>query len=295
MKSFGLYMRKVFNDGDEIRDAGLKTPEDVQRFDGIVYGPDSKWNVLDVYRPKNLQGKLPVIISFHGGGWVYGDKERYQYYCMNVARQGFAVVNFTYRLAPEFQHPSGLKDMNTVAGWVMTHAEEYGLDTDNIFGIGDSAGANGIRLYAAILTNPDYAAVYEFSAPEGFAFRAVGLLCGTYRIDLPNYDDEVTMPLIAEYMPNGGTVPEMEAMNLFHHITEKFPAVFVATGTGDFLRVQLHQLVNALVSKDIPLCARYYASEGQVLGHDFCCNVNLKAAHECAEDMCNFFRKYEKN
>ncbi|MBQ9434251.1 MAG: alpha/beta hydrolase [Synergistaceae bacterium] len=295
MKSFGLYMRENFNSGDEIRDAGLKTPEDVRRFDGIVYGPDSRWNVLDIYRPKSAEGKLPVIISFHGGGWVYGDKERYQFYCMNIARLGFAVVNFTYRLAPEFQHPAGLEDMNRVAGWVMTHAEEYGLDTANIFGIGDSAGANGIGLYAAILTNPDYAAVYEFSAPEGFAFRAVGLLCGTYRIDLPNYDDEVTMPLIAEYMPNGGTVPEMEAMNLFKHITGDFPAVFAATGTGDFLRVQLHQLVNALVSKDIPFCARYYVSGEKVLGHDFCCNIGLKEAHECVEDMCGFFRKYVKN
>ena len=117
MKSFGLYMREKFNAGDEIRDAGLKTPEGVRRFDGIVYGTDSKWNVLDVYRPKNSEGKLPVIISFHGGGWVYGDKERYQYYCMNFTRLGFAVVNFTYRLAPEFQHPAGLEDMNSVARW----------------------------------------------------------------------------------------------------------------------------------------------------------------------------------
>ena len=144
----------------------------------------------------------------------------------------FSAVNFTYRLAPEFQHPAGLEDMNSVAEWLMNNADKYGLDTANIFGIGDSAGANGIGLYAAILTNPDYAAQYDFTAPKGFAFKGVGLLCGTYRIDLENYDDEVTMPLIAEYMPNGGTIP---------------------------------------------------------------CNVGLKAAHKCAEDMCGFFRKYVKN
>ena len=95
--------------------------------------------------------------------------------------------------------------------------------------------------------------------------------------------------MIAEYMPNGGTIPEMEAMNLFKHM------VFAATGTGDFLRIQLHQLVNALVSKNIPLCARYYTSEGRELGHDFCCNIGLKEAHECAEDMCGFFMKYVKD
>ena len=80
-------MRETFNDGDEIRDEGLTTPEDVERFDGISYGPDRKWNTLDVYRPKNHSGRLPVIISFHGGGWVYGDKESCQYYCVNSRMQ----------------------------------------------------------------------------------------------------------------------------------------------------------------------------------------------------------------
>ena len=62
-----------------------------------------KWQKLDVYRQKDATGKLPVIVSVHGGGWVYGDKERYQFYCMDLAERGFAVVNFSYRLAPEYK------------------------------------------------------------------------------------------------------------------------------------------------------------------------------------------------
>ena len=45
-------VRKAFAAGDMVRDAGLKTPEDVQRFDNIVYGEDKVWQSLDVYRPK---------------------------------------------------------------------------------------------------------------------------------------------------------------------------------------------------------------------------------------------------
>ena len=93
--------RKLFKEGDDIRDAGLSTPDDIVRYDNILYGEEPAWQVLDVYRPGNAAGdKLPVIIDVHGGAWVYGDKERYQYYCMNLAQMGFAVVNFTYRLAP---------------------------------------------------------------------------------------------------------------------------------------------------------------------------------------------------
>ena len=107
-------VRKSFAAGDMIRDAGLKTPKDVQRFDDIVYGEDKVWQSLDVYRPKatNIEEKLPVIVSVHGGGWVYGDKKLYQFYCMSLAQRGFAVVNFSYRLAPESKFPASIIDTN---------------------------------------------------------------------------------------------------------------------------------------------------------------------------------------
>ncbi|MGB4661825.1 MAG: alpha/beta hydrolase, partial [Mobilitalea sp.] len=111
-------LRKEFGEGDAKRDAGLCTPEDIERVNNIQYGPDSVWNVLDVYRPKAESGKLPVIVIVHGGGWVYGDKEVYQFYGMNLAQRGFAVVNFSYRLAPEAKYPAPLEDTNLVITWM---------------------------------------------------------------------------------------------------------------------------------------------------------------------------------
>ena len=85
-------IRTEFKKGDDIRDAGLTTPEDIVRYDDIVYGTDPAWQSLDVYLPKAAEGqKLPVIVSVHGGGWVYGDKERYQFYCMNLAQAIFSL------------------------------------------------------------------------------------------------------------------------------------------------------------------------------------------------------------
>ena len=71
-------MGRMFTKSDTVRDAGLGTPEGVHRFDDICYGEDAESQLLDVYRPKGGAGSLPVIVSVHGGGWVYGDKERYQ-------------------------------------------------------------------------------------------------------------------------------------------------------------------------------------------------------------------------
>ena len=73
MSKISNFVRETFSAGDDLRDAGLATPEDIIRYDDIAYGPDPAQQSLDVYRPRAEEGKkLPVIVSVHGGGWVYG-------------------------------------------------------------------------------------------------------------------------------------------------------------------------------------------------------------------------------
>ena len=123
MSLYGLGLRASFKISDTIRDRGLQAPKDIVRFDNLPYGTDPRWQTLDVYRPKNAGGTaLPGIVSVHGGGWVYGDKNLYQYYCMSLAQHGFAVVNFSYRLAPRHKFPAALQDTDAVFHWVMAHA-----------------------------------------------------------------------------------------------------------------------------------------------------------------------------
>ena len=138
------FLRKAFKRSDDKRDAGLTTPPDIERRDNICYGTDAKWQSLDVYRPKGTTAKLPVIVSIHGGGWTYGDKERYQYYCMNLAQRGFAVVNFTYRVAPEYKFPAGIEDTHLVFSWVMKNNEWF--DLNRVFAVGDSAGGHMLTI-----------------------------------------------------------------------------------------------------------------------------------------------------
>lgn len=101
---------------DAERDAGLVYPDNITRVEDISYGPH-KMNVLDVYIPQSAETKLPVNVSVHGGGWVYGDKELYSHYCMSLAQRGFVVVNFTYRLSPESKFPCHLEDTVKVFDW----------------------------------------------------------------------------------------------------------------------------------------------------------------------------------
>lgn len=281
-------IRKMFAEGDEKRDAGLTTPECIVRYDDIVYGTDEKWQVLDVYRPRDAEGKvLPVIVSVHGGGWVYGDKERYQFYCMNLAERGFAVVNFTYRLAPEAKYPAPLEDTNLVFTWVLENAGKYGFDTEHIFAVGDSAGAHCLGLYASVCTNTEYAKKYNFSTPEGFAPKAIALNCGAYQVKL-SQDEK----LMADYLPGGGTEEELRLVNVIEHVTENFPPTFLMTAVEDFLKEQAPLLTEKLRECEVPHVSRFYGDKENRLGHVFQLDIRSDAAKLCNDEECEFFRKF---
>lgn len=226
--------------------------------------------VLDVYRPKNAEGKaLPVIVSVHGGGWVYGDKELYQYYCMSLAQRGFAVVNFTYRLAPEYQFPAPVEDTNSVLGWVLDNKEKYGMDEKKIFAVGDSAGAQILSLYADICTNEECAAEYELKIPEGLSIKAVALNCGQYSMENPA---DMTRQLMEEYLPETGTEEELRRLSSYLYVTEKFPPAYIMTAEEDFLGDQapiMYQKLKEKIEEDLrevqrsePGAKRVYALGG---------------------------------
>lgn len=287
-------IRREFKKSDDVRDAGLTTPDYVERYDDIVYGDtDPAMQVLDVYRPKERQGEtLPVIVSVHGGGWVYGDKELYQYYCMSLVQYGFAVVNFTYRLAPEHKFPAAIEDTNLVMQFVMEHAREYGFDTENIFAVGDSAGAHNLGIYAGICTSQKRAAEFPFDVPKNFKLRAIALNCGVYEIHKTKDEDNLDAQLMQEYLPGGGTPQEMDLVNVLRGITENYPPTLYMTCTGDFLQNQTPALQRTLLKNEVPQEFLYYRRKGSNLGHVFHLNMKLAIAHECNERECAFFRSW---
>ena len=278
---------------DTKRSEGLTTPEDVERFDNIFYGPDKNVNYLDLYLPKFREGKTPVIVSIHGGGWVYGNKDIMQFYCMSLAQKGFAVVNFSYRLAPKYKHPVPFIDTNSIFHWVFNNAEKYNLDTENIFAVGDSVGANILSLYSCACINEKYAKELTIETPKGFLPRAIGLNCGIYRMKRGEID-----PLLdsfaKEYFPNKGTEEDYDGICLANRLTNKFPPSFIVTAEGDFLSNQAIPFFNILKSKGFDTEYSYYGDKDHPLKHVFHIDIKLEEARQCNEDECNFFKKHMK-
>ena len=279
---------------DDKRDAGLATPDDVERFDNIAYGSDPVWQVLDLYRPKTAGPGLPVIISVHGGGWVYGTKETYQFYCMDLARRGFAVINYSYRLAPDNRFPAPIEDLNSVIGWLFANADKYGLSTQNVFAVGDSAGAHTLSLYACLCANPDLAACfaqnYGIIPPAGFSFTAVGLNCGKYTAEKELHG--LAGGMMRVYLPKENPEEALRLLQVTDHVTGKFPPAFVMTANADFLKDEAPLMKAALEKRGVPCVFRCYGDEQTQLGHVFHCDIRNPAAKICSDDECAFFHGY---
>ena len=291
MSYMSEWVRENFGNGDAKRDRGLTTPEDVIRYDDIAYGPDPHWQLLDVYRPAGHEGEtLPVIVSVHGGGWVYGDKNDYQYYCMSLAGRGFAVVNFSYRLAPEVKFPASLEDTVTVFSWVLEHAGEYGFDTENVFAVGDSAGGHNLMMFTALCTDSDYARHFSFAPPEGFVPRGIGLNCAAILLVMSDREEDFFFTsLMKDYLPEQGSEYEQSLIHTLEHVTESFPPVFLMTAEEDMLKGDALALSQKLMEKNVPFVLRYYRSEEEKLGHVFQLNVRSRAAALCNDEECRFF------
>jgi acetyl esterase len=105
-------------------------------------GPGGAPVPLRLYR-STAGGALPVLVFFHGGGWVVGDIDTHDTVCRHLAvAGGCAVVSVDYRMGPEDKFPAAVDDCLAATEWVAAHPGALGIDPARIAVGGDSAGGN---------------------------------------------------------------------------------------------------------------------------------------------------------
>lgn len=116
--------------------------EDVARIEDVEIPGPAGAIPARAYVPAT-DGTPPVVVYYHGGGWVLGGLDSHDGTCRALANaSGAAVVSIDYRLAPEHPFPAAVDDAWAALEWVAANAAEFGADPARLAVAGDSAGGN---------------------------------------------------------------------------------------------------------------------------------------------------------
>ena len=171
----------------------------------VVYGDHGARTSLDVWRRPDLplDGRAPVLVQVHGGGWVVGDQETQAYPLMShLAERGWVCVSVTYRLSPRAAWPAHIEDVKRALAWTKANIARYGGDPSWVAITGGSAGGHLAALAALTPNDPQFQpgfedadtsvdaavpfyGVYDWTNRDGTGSRDLGRLLARVVVQLP--------------------------------------------------------------------------------------------------------------
>ncbi|WP_404787451.1 alpha/beta hydrolase fold domain-containing protein [Altericista sp. CCNU0014] len=155
-----------FDAADALRGIALKTA--IRFTPHISFAqPDGVSLQLDVYRPPQV-GRYPGIIVIHGGAWRGGGPAQNAEFSRYMASQGYVVWAIAYRLAPRYQFPAQIEDVQSALNFIRKHATQYETDPQRLALMGRSAGAH-LAMLAAYAPNAPIRALVDYYGPVDLA------------------------------------------------------------------------------------------------------------------------------
>jgi len=231
----------------------------------IPVGPKGSVHLRIIYpesgRPEGGEKGLPVVMYFHGGGWVLGEAETYDRMMREIVHGAGAVVVFVeYSRSPEERFPVALEECYAATQWVAEHGSQLGVDATRLAIAGDSAGANigtvvcrlakehgGPKIAAQALIYPPTGATFD--TPSFHQFGAGHFLTA-----------EASHWFWQQYAPDRSADSNPNACPLLATLDQlkDLPPALVITAECDILRDESEYYARKLMQAGVPVtCTRY--------------------------------------
>jgi len=229
-----------------------------------------------VYMPAGQREKPPVMVYFHGGGWVVGTLDTHDPFCRALAAEaGMVVVSVDYRLAPEHKFPAAVEDARAAAEWVLAHAAELGGDAERVFVGGDSAGATLATVTALLLRDRDVGGGMAGLAGQMLLYPVAGYYdppTGSYLENATGYGltRAGMMWFWDHYLNDASEVRDFRAAPLMANSLAGSPRAFVVTAEYDVLRDEGQAYAKRLEEAGVPVT--HLLVEG--MNHGFAASAN---------------------
>lgn len=265
----------------------------VLRAQAVLAGGDQPIGATRPCRVADLPGRLyvpsgrlvrdggdgdPLLVFFHGGGWLYGDLDSHDPLCRFLAeRAGVRVLSVAYRLAPEHPFPAAYDDALAALEWVSANAGWLGADARRIAVGGDSAGGNlaaAVAIEAARREIPLAFQLLIYPATDMTRGSASHRLFGQGFYLTTEFMDGVA----AHYLPVEEQRTDPSASPLFADVPEGLAPAYVATAGFDPLRDEGEAYAAKLADAGVPVRVRRF--DGLI--HGFANWVALGASNTAA-------------
>lgn len=221
---------------------------------------------------------LPVLVFYHGGGWVQGDVDTHDGICGKLAKwAGCMVISVEYRLAPEDKFPAGALDAIAAYHWVREHAKSLGGDPARVGVGGDSAGGN----LSAVVCQQTAIAKEQIPDLQLLIYPALD-----GRMDSPSMDALRQAYIIPRdrmdfyrdtYINGPEDIEDLRFSPALNRKLSEQPQAFVVTGGFDPLRDEARSYAERLKSAGVDVNHMEFA--GQIHGFISLCKVIPQGNH----------------
>lgn len=205
---------------------------------------------IRIYTPDG-EGPFPILVYFHGGGWVFGDLDSSDHVCRYFSKEaGIVVVSVAYRLAPEHKYPAAFLDAIDSVRWAFQHVKKLNGDSTRILVGGESSGGN-LAAATAIYYREDE----EFKLSHQFLITPVL----DYNFDTLSYRANYQFNLTTEkmkwfwgqYLKDPTQGREIFASPLQVSFTKGLPETLLVTADFDPLREEGLSFVDRLREDEV--------------------------------------------
>jgi acetyl esterase len=276
---------------DKVQSGAVEMPQaSVQQID-LPVGPTGQTSV-HVVRPDGATGPLPVIVYFHGGGWILGNFHTHERLVRQLAAGTGAVVVFVdYTASPEAKYPVAINQSYAVTKYVADHAAELDVDASRLAIAGDSVGGNMaavVSLLAKEHNSPKIAAQVLF-----YPVTDATLNDNSYKTfaNGPWLTQAAMKWFWDSYQPDVGARrdPHISPLNATTEQLRGLPPALVITDANDVLRDQGEAYAEKLMKADVTVTTTRYLGTT----HDFVmlnAEADTPAARGAIAQAVNFLK-----
>ena len=290
--SMGIVKNMAFP-AENIRDAvQSETTLDngIRLVSNVRYDTEYPNGFLDIYYSTEHSGKTPpTLLVIHGGGYIWGDKssgdpnagelDMEDTFLMKAVNAGYNVVSLNYCLAPEYLYPDSIIQLNNGLAYLKNHADELGLNMEQVFLDGGSAGGNLAGVLANLQTNPDYAQKMQIT-PGLNAEDIRSVLFESALFDNSQYGvthdigiDYLFYQLGRVYLQRNDlqhdTSGKIANSNVIDNVTAQFPPCVISDGNSGTFYEQAFAMNAKLVELGVECKLIYYPKTVARLGHGY--------------------------